>query len=131
MERFLQWLEARECAGPLIFAQRRLLLWEPEWLEFLQKSPTGSSLQVNLPEAMIDCGEDEAVFEKAFHWCDVLIHGPGLGCSEKSRRKVQWFLEKAFLLKKRVVLDADGLNLLTENPKWKKYLSDHVVVTPI
>ena len=27
-------------------------------------------------------------------------------------------------------MDADGLNLLAENPKWKKYLSDHVVVTP-
>lgn len=99
-------------------------------VRILTEQPNRIPLQVNLPEAMIDCGEDEAVFEKAFHWCDVLIIGPGLGCSEKSRRKVQWFLEKAFLLKKRVVLDADGLNLLAENPKWKKYLSDHVVVTP-
>ena len=28
------------------------------------------------------------------------------------------------------MLDADGLNLLAENPKWKNYLGRHVILTP-
>lgn len=99
-------------------------------VRILTEEPNRIPLQVSLPEAIIDCGEDEAAFDKVFQWCDVLIIGPGLGCSEKSRKKVQWFLEKAYFLKKPVILDADGLNLLSKNPKWKKYLSGHVVVTP-
>ena len=72
-------------------------------------------LQSLLPEAIIDCGKGEAAYQNAFDWCDVILMGPGLGISEKTRFKVHWFLEKA-LSGKKVVLDADGLNLLAENP---------------
>lgn len=29
-----------------------------------------------------------------------------------------------------MVLDADGLNLLAENPSWKNLLGSHVILTP-
>lgn len=86
-------------------------------------------LQSLLPEAIIDCGEGEKAYQKAYDWCDVILMGPGLGISEKARFKVRWFLEKA-LSGKKVVLDADGLNLLSENQSWKKLLGDHVILTP-
>lgn len=87
-------------------------------------------LQTRLPEAMTECREDEKSFQEAFDWCDVLLAGPGLGMSEKSRKKVKWCLEKAGKTGKQMILDADGLNLLTRNPEWKKYLGPHVVLTP-
>lgn len=59
----------------------------------------------------------------------MILMGPGLGISEKTRFKVHWFLEKA-LSGKKVVLDADGLNLLAENPSWKNLLGSHVILTP-
>lgn len=86
-------------------------------------------LQSLLPESIIDCGKGEAAYQNAFDWCDVILMGPGLGISEKTRFKVHWFLEKA-LSGKKVVLDADGLNLLSENPSWNKLLGDHVILTP-
>ena len=43
---------------------------------------------------------------------------------------MQFFLKKAKQEGKPVVLDADGLNLLAENPEWKKYLGSHVILTP-
>ena len=84
-------------------------------------------LQTMLPEAMLFCGDD---FESAFEWCDILVIGPGLGMTSDAERKVQWFLEAAAQSGKRVVLDADGLNLLAEHPEWKAYLGEHVVLTP-
>ena len=84
-------------------------------------------LQTMLPEAMISCTDD---LEKDFDWCDVLVIGPGIGMTVKAADKVQFFLKKAKQEKKPVVLDADGLNLLAENPKWKNYLDSHVILTP-
>ena len=87
-------------------------------------------LQTLLPEAMVSTGEDQDSFERDFEWCDVLIIGPGLGTSERSIRKVHWFLKKAQLTHKPVVLDADGLNLLSVHPQWNKYLGGHCILTP-
>ena len=56
--------------------------------------------------------------------------GPGIGMSMRAADKVQFFLKKAKQEGKPVVLDADGLNLLAENPEWKKYLGSHVILTP-
>ena len=84
-------------------------------------------LQTMLPEAMISCTGD---WEKDFEWCDVLVIGPGIGMTVKAADKVEFFLKKAKQEKKQVVLDADGLNLLAENPKWKNYLGRHVILTP-
>ncbi|MBU5481539.1 NAD(P)H-hydrate dehydratase [Blautia sp. MSJ-19] len=84
-------------------------------------------LQTMLPEAMLTCDSD---FQKAFDWGDILVIGPGIGTTEEAAAKVHWFLEAAHHSGKPVVLDADGLNLLAQHPKWKKYLGTHVILTP-
>lgn len=84
-------------------------------------------LQTMLPEAMISCTGD---WENDFNWSDVLVIGPGIGMTVKAADKVRFFLKKAKQEGKPVVLDADGLNLLAENPEWKKYLGSHVILTP-
>jgi NAD(P)H-hydrate epimerase len=83
-----------------------------------------------LPEAILSTGELESDYEKAISWCDVLVIGPGIGTSIKAALKAGWFLWKAASSGRRVVLDADGLNLLAENPQWKEYLTERVILTP-
>lgn len=87
-------------------------------------------LQTMLPEAVLICTDGEAAREEAFRWSDVLIIGPGLGTSEESRGRAEWFLSHAAAAGKPVILDADGLNLLSAHPEWRKYLGAHVTLTP-
>ena len=89
-------------------------------------------LQTLLPEAMFadDAGGNEA-WVNAMHWCDIVVIGPGLGQSEKSARKTEFYLAHAQRMGKPVIMDADGLNLLSKHPEWKKYLQhSQVICTP-
>lgn len=87
-------------------------------------------LQTLLPEAMITCEFDESANQKMLDWCDVLVIGPGLGVSGESRERAQWFLVRASMCRKPVVLDADGLNLLSVHEEWRKFLGENVILTP-
>lgn len=87
-------------------------------------------LQILLPEAMVSCVFQEKENTRLLDWCDVLVIGPGLGSSTMSREREQWFLSHAKAVKKPVILDADGLNLLALHPEWREFLGPHVIVTP-
>lgn len=87
-------------------------------------------LQTLLPEAMVSCKFDEAANEENLNWCDVLVIGPGLGTDGLSRERMLWFLEKGAASGKPVVLDADGLNLLAQHPKWMEFITEKTVLTP-
>ena len=87
-------------------------------------------LQTLLPEAMITCEFDESANQKMMDWCDVLVIGPGLGVSGQSRERAQWFLVRAAMCGKPVVLDADGLNLLSVHEDWRRFLGRNVIITP-
>ena len=87
-------------------------------------------LQTLLPEAIVSCSFNEEENEKALAWCDVIVIGPGLGMSGKSRERAQWFLSRGHSTGKPMILDADALNLLAVNPQWRQYLGETVIVTP-
>ena len=87
-------------------------------------------LQTLLPEAMITCAFDESSNQKMMDWCDVLVIGPGLGVSGQSRERAQWFLVRAAMCGKPVILDADGLNLLSVHEDWRRFLGENVILTP-
>lgn len=86
-------------------------------------------LQTLLPEAIFTVDEKEN-FKDAYAWSDVLVIGSGLGKSPAAKEKAAWFLRQAAADRKPLVLDADGLNLLAENPDWMAYLGEHVILTP-
>ena len=88
------------------------------------------SLQTLLPEAMVSCEFNEEQNRQMLNWCDVLVIGPGLGVSGRSRERAQWFLSYAAECGRPVILDADGLNLLSVHDEWKKYLGENVILTP-
>lgn len=86
-------------------------------------------LQTSLPEAIVTVyGEDidlHAVSD-AVDRADVIVMGCGLGRSPLSRRLVAHVLR--YTDKPRVI-DADALNIISENPTLKKYLTG-AIITP-
>ena len=88
-------------------------------------------LQTRLPEAMFSQEDGDPVsMKKDFDWCDVLVIGPGVGTGAEAAARVGCFLEMASGEKKPVVLDADGLNLLSENPSLWESVGENVILTP-
>ena len=77
-------------------------------------------LQSLLPEAMVESVFSEEINQQLLSWCDVLVIGPGLGCQDESRERANWFLAHGNQAGKPVILDADGLKLLSMNPGWKQ-----------
>ena len=87
-------------------------------------------LQSLLPEAMVTCLFDEEDNRNNLDWCDVLIIGPGLGTDDSGKERMRWFLENGTKAGKPVILDADGLNLLTRHPQWMEFVNEQTVLTP-
>ena len=87
-------------------------------------------LQQLLPEAITTTYDffDEKEIIKLLKWADTVAIGSGLGTSDKSRKILRTVLEN---VKVPCVIDADGLNLLAENDKYKKYLQNNdFILTP-
>lgn len=87
-------------------------------------------LQMLLPEGMVASEDTLEEWSESLRWCDVLVIGPGLGRSEESCKRAQWFLKESQERKLPVVLDADGLNLLACHPQWYSWIQGRCVVTP-
>ena len=88
-------------------------------------------LQTLLPEAMFSEDTVNAIsMHKDYDWCDVLVIGPGVGTENETARKIIWFLQRAAEDNKRVILDADGLNLLSEIPVMWEFIGKNVILTP-
>lgn len=101
------------------------------------------SLLRKLPEAIVDTYADneEAGFtieereklKKGLQWADVIAIGPGLSTSNKAKMLLSMVLEQN---EKPMVMDADALNLLAQNPELLQELENgrklnrQVVLTP-
>ncbi|MFA6564833.1 MAG: NAD(P)H-hydrate dehydratase [Verrucomicrobiia bacterium] len=59
--------------------------------------------------------------------CDALAIGPGLGQSKAIESVVHWLLQNCT---KPMVIDADALNMLANNPAWLRNARGPVVITP-
>lgn len=87
-------------------------------------------LQTLLPEAMLSCDFSEDENRKNLDWCDVIVIGPGLGTSMEAAACVEWYLKNGAKCDKTVILDADGLNLLSGHTEWKELLPKNLIITP-
>jgi NAD(P)H-hydrate epimerase len=94
--------------------------------------PRGSSVQkrdeviASYLETELENLPDTIELDELFTRQNALVIGPGLGVSTQMCRLV----EKALGLEKKVLVDADGLNCLSQNPDIiKKHLCD-LVLTP-
>lgn len=86
-------------------------------------------IQISVPEAM--CSTDESLKEfsklpdlKPYNSFGI---GPGLGKSVKTRKAFFDLLKNS---SEKLVVDADGLNILSENKEWLSVLPENSILTP-
>ena len=84
-----------------------------------------------LPEAMLECYAGDLIPEEglkqALSWCDCVAVGPGISQSETARRLTEFAIRQNYV---PVILDADALNIISENPEILLECSQGVVITP-
>ena len=83
-----------------------------------------NALNIRIPEAMFVSREDTDI---DFDRYTVIAVGPGLG---KSKDALQLLKNILTVYKKPLVLDADALNLLGENPQLLSNIPENSVLTP-
>lgn len=84
-------------------------------------------IQTGLPEAVFASWKQEQALERCLPWADAVGIGPGLGTSLEARE----LLKKVLLLwKGPLLVDADGLNILSECPEYLLNTEAKVIVTP-
>lgn len=90
-------------------------------------------LQINLPEAMLttySASDKHSIVEgirDMIAWSDVIVIGPGLGTDAVAVNIVENVL-KGF--DKTIILDADGINVVSENIDWLNASSARIIITP-
>jgi len=88
-----------------------------------------SVLQTAVPEAMCDCDESETHFSSFpdVSKYSVVAIGPGLGTHEESAKAFKQLLDSN---EKPMVIDADALNLLAQQPELLDKLIPGTIITP-
>lgn len=90
-----------------------------------------SMLTVMVPEGLYEFYGDEGVnmdkLKEDIMWADAIVIGPGLGQSENALNMLKEVLSEK---EKPVIIDADGLNLLSSNRECLDELDDNMILTP-
>jgi ADP-dependent NAD(P)H-hydrate dehydratase / NAD(P)H-hydrate epimerase len=86
-------------------------------------------LQTSVPEAMVMTDEEERDFSgvKDLSEFNAIGIGPGIGTSEKAAKGLKMLIQQAAV---NMVLDADALNILSENKTWLSFLKPGCIITP-
>ncbi len=85
--------------------------------------------QLGLPEGMVSIDEDESHFTgiKDIGPYSAIAIGPGLGKEPQTQNALKMLIQNAT---RPMVLDADALNILAENPTWISFLPAGSILTP-
>ena len=86
-------------------------------------------IQTGFPEAIVSLDQSEILFSeppdlKPFTAIGI---GPGLGCKPNSGKGLKMILEQAEV---PLVIDADGLNILSQHPEWYELIPPGAILTP-
>lgn len=86
-------------------------------------------LQQLLPEAIVTTYEafEPETLERLLHWADLAVIGCGLGKSETAVQLVEQAVTSSDV---PCVIDADGLNILSEHMEWLERARQEIVLTP-
>lgn len=88
-----------------------------------------SIIQTALPEALVSMDQSDILFSEPPPLAPytAIGIGPGLGCKPNTGKGLHMLLEQ---IKVPLVIDADGLNILSENPEWLSQLPEGSILTP-
>ncbi|MFN2394406.1 MAG: NAD(P)H-hydrate dehydratase [Bacteroidales bacterium] len=85
--------------------------------------------QLGLPEGMVSVDEHEKVFSeiKNLENYTAIAVGPGLGKDPLTQNALKLLIQNSTI---PLVLDADAINILAENPTWLSFLPAGSILTP-
>jgi NAD(P)H-hydrate epimerase len=88
-----------------------------------------SIIQTAVPEAMVSIDDHDSIFTGVPDLTpfSAIGAGPGIGIKSNTKKALKELIEKA---KVPLVLDADALNILSENKEWLKGLPENSILTP-
>ncbi|NLZ81845.1 MAG: NAD(P)H-hydrate dehydratase [Clostridiales bacterium] len=121
---------SKNMSGAAYFAGKAAYKMGAGLVGILSSEVNRAILQTKLPEAILTTYEGNELLEehtKAIEWADVIIIGPGLGKSNMAKELVTYVLKDTNV---PLVIDADGLNIISENTKLKESLSNRCIITP-
>lgn len=120
---------SKNMSGASFFAGQAACFTGAGLVRILTEEANRLILQTQLPQAMISVWEemDDIKLDELLEWADSLVIGPGIGTGKDMSVRVENILKK---IQCPVVLDADGLNLLSEHPEWYRYLPEGAILTP-
>lgn len=86
-------------------------------------------MQTSLPEAMLTIDKESYVIStaKILQNTEVVCFGPGVGTGRITAENFRAILESGV---RKLVVDADGLNILAENPEMMDLLPEGAILTP-
>ncbi len=86
-------------------------------------------LQIYLPEAMTSLDESENCFSQVpdLQSFNSIGAGPGLGKADETAKALKRLIQD---VKVPLVLDADALNIISENKTWLSFLPERTIITP-
>ncbi len=90
---------------------------------------TLNALLQHLPEAMSSADSNPEYISETHHpeKFDAIALGPGVGVQEDTQRVLKKILQYAT---GGLIIDADGLNILSENKTWLNFLPPNSILTP-
>jgi len=86
-------------------------------------------IQTTVPEAMVSIDDHDSIFTGIpdLNPFNAIGAGPGIGMKSNTKKALTELIENA---KVPLVLDADALNILSENKEWLKELPEKSILTP-
>ncbi|MBR5460183.1 MAG: NAD(P)H-hydrate dehydratase [Clostridia bacterium] len=84
-------------------------------------------LQTLIPEAVLGFWDDDTLLETSLEWADAVVIGVGFGVGEIQKKLLKIVLTEC---KKPIVIDADGLNILSKSRALMSKISANCVLTP-
>jgi hydroxyethylthiazole kinase-like uncharacterized protein yjeF len=86
-------------------------------------------IQTGFPEAIVSLDQSEILFSEPpeLEPYSAIGIGPGLGCKPNSGKGLKMVLEQASV---PLVIDADGLNILSQHPEWYDLIPPGTILTP-
>jgi ADP-dependent NAD(P)H-hydrate dehydratase / NAD(P)H-hydrate epimerase len=88
-----------------------------------------SIIQTAVPEAMVSIDDHDSIFTGVPDLTPftAIGAGPGIGMKSNTKKALKELIEK---VRVPLVLDADALNILSENQGWLKELPENSILTP-
>ncbi len=138
----------KNIAGAAVLSSRAALRTGCGMVRVLTHEANRTVLQTACPEALVTTYGDDSFSEKkgqtslfddagksiedivkeAVSWCSVIAVGPGIGTDEKAEKLLRTVLKNSRSCP--VILDADALNIISENTEILYDSSSEIVITP-